>query len=494
VDDHQIDPPIIAELKNIESAVAGRRFWSWILFVSILCVGLILPLVANVIGDSSSQLLEKRAKLEITKQASPTLFALDKIWNSGTMSNAHKEWANDCKVCHRNGFESVKDVDCLSCHQTVNQHVSGQHHGMGDLKVSCGSCHQEHNGTYSLAEQNRHYTQTNCAGCHQNLKESLKETQLQNVSDFAKNHPNFKVQVADNTMPKGKFKYLRMDDNGAISETEKSGLKFPHDVHLTKDGVNSPQGKVKVGCSNCHEDTPDGASFKPVEFTKNCQSCHALKFEPSLFNREVPHGPVDAVLSTLREFYSYTKLYGLPQKVETLTPNILIGRPGETNNSVVSFARAGGDDKAQAAAAATELFEKTSCIVCHDVKRIGSPGKEGTSGRDLPQWSIAPVVAQHAWMPKANFNHAAHSVSSCTTCHAAKKSKSADDILMPTIKVCKDCHAGSAPPAQRVKSDCGLCHNFHMKTEQLWKDKKKDVPKSQSELGTGLSLSTIRVH
>ncbi len=470
MENHQSDLPIIAELKKLETISAGRRFWSWILFSVIAIACFILPLVASIVGDDSSYLLQKRATQNISQQPSPSLWSLDQIWNPGPLSNSHKAWANDCKVCHSASFQRVKDQDCLTCHQKIGDHVLTKHPQMDGLNVRCATCHQDHNGSFSLVEQNKHFTQKECASCHQNLKANVKDTLVENVSDFSEMHPNFKVQIADNSFTTSQFKRVRLKENEVLNEN--SGLKFPHDVHLTKEGVSSPKGKVQVGCANCHEPTTDQLSFKPVSFEKNCQSCHALKFEPTLFNREVPHGPVDAVLSTLREFYSYTKLHGMPSQTEPLMPLITIGRPGERDPSKVSFTKMGMDDKAQASAAAVELFEKTSCNVCHDVKRLTGPGKVGTSGADLPQWSIAAVSPQHNWMPQANFSHSAHAVSECSTCHKATSSKKSSEVLMPDIKVCKDCHATSAPPQQRVSADCGTCHSFHMKPEQLSLQKK----------------------
>jgi len=33
---------------------------------------------------------------------------------------------------------------------------------------------------------------------------------------------------------------------------------------------------------------------------------------------------------------------------------------------------------------------------------------------------------------------------------------------MPAIKVCRDCHTGSTPVSNKLVSDCGLCHGFHL--------------------------------
>jgi hypothetical protein len=37
MENHQSDLPIIAELKKLEAISAGRRFWSWFVFI-IICI------------------------------------------------------------------------------------------------------------------------------------------------------------------------------------------------------------------------------------------------------------------------------------------------------------------------------------------------------------------------------------------------------------------------------------------------------------------------
>jgi hypothetical protein len=65
-------------------------------------------------------------------------------------------------------------------------------------------------------------------------------------------------------------------------------------------------------------------------------------------------------------------------------------------------------------------------------------------------------------MPKASFDHAAHKQAPCGDCHLAAKSNKSSDVLMPTIKECRDCHAGTEPVVGKVKSDCAMCHGYHM--------------------------------
>ncbi|MFZ6773535.1 cytochrome c3 family protein [Undibacterium sp. SXout7W] len=391
--------------------------------------------------------------------AHPTYMNLDVSWNPGALSSSHQPWANDCKACHSAPFNRVKDQDCVACHENMGDHVSSKTVKVDRLhEVRCATCHRDHQGEFGLAQQNKRYTGENCAACHADIKASFPDTKTENVKDFAKSHPDFRVQVATAAQPVT-FSRLRLNAKSSLSEV--NSLKFPHDVHLAAGGVRSPDGKVKMECASCHKPNTDGVGFQRVTMKDNCQRCHALKFEPSVSNREVPHGSVNQVLSTLREFYSYVSVNGVPVDRRPDSGPVFTIRPGKPQ-PVASYVNAPGDAKSRAIASANELFEKTSCIVCHEVSRLPGNGKEGTPAQDMPQWKIAPVTSQHVWMPKATFSHSKHVSAQCTDCHDAPKSKKATDVLMPMITQCQDCHAGKEPVVNKVTSDCGLCHGFHM--------------------------------
>jgi hypothetical protein len=136
-----------------------------------------------------------------------------------------------------------------------------------------------------------------------------------------------------------------------------------------------------------------------------------------------------------------------------------------------------GQARARAVQVAADLFERRACADCHEVRR------EGTAAE--PAWKVARVKLPDRWMPHARFDHAAHgtSLTPCSTCHAAESSKTADDVLMPTIATCRDCHGGedgTASPATattkaadtttaRIPSACIDCHGFHDPEQPLWK-------------------------
>ncbi|MGV3743469.1 MAG: cytochrome c3 family protein [Burkholderiaceae bacterium] len=460
------------EIDALQTPLSGRRLFSWIFFIVLTVLLLIIPVAASLMSgwNNADPVATMPAESGITKVAlaephaplrknGSTLMARDSSWNPGTLASSHQPWANDCKVCHSTPFAMVKNEDCTACHKNMADHAAPEIAKFSELhEMRCASCHSDHKGPMGLVAQNRNFTSENCSDCHADIKESYPKTQTQNVSDFAKEHPPFRIQ---HTSFNESDRFVRTRQVKGIALREPTSLKFPHDVHLAKGGVNSPKGKVNMECKNCHSPTPDGIGFKAVTMKADCQSCHDLKFEPSVSSREVPHGSEQDVLNTLREFYSYVGMHKVPIDKPAPDRGVSLIRPGKEERTP-SFVNAPGDVKSRAAAAATELFEKTSCVICHEVTRVPQADASGKKISDMPSWKITPVAKKHAWMPKSRFSHEKHMTAECTDCHGAPSSKDAEDVLMPEIGVCRDCHAGRAPEKNKLASDCGVCHGFHI--------------------------------
>lgn len=471
---------LLDQLSKLKSPPKGRRFFSWVFFLSAIIIGLAVPLVAITDAPLARQVIAGLAQTkasenlqqikadgdhwEKTRTTEPTPLALDQMWSpSKSLQSAHQPWSKDCKACHTVAFAPVKNEDCKSCHKDSGEHMGKHLSKTADVKeVSCTSCHKEHQGEDGLSKQNKHFIGKACAECHADIKKNFKEANIENVEDFAKKHPDFAYQIAQSTKTND-LKEVRMSADARL--TEKNSLKFPHDVHLDSKGIKSPKGKVTMKCADCHTPNSDGSGFEPTTMKDHCQACHDLRFEPSVSNREVPHGSVDQVLSTLREFYGYVQTAGVAVDAKPTPVGIEILKPGTLQSPPPSFITSNGDARSKAARAATSLFEETTCKTCHVVTRSSKAGKTGTPGHDLPQWEIEKVTPKHAWLKSQLFNHNKHKLSSCKDCHQAETSKKSEEVLMPSIKVCRDCHAGQKHEFKKVTSDCGLCHGFHKNAE-----------------------------
>ena len=446
------DPTALA-LAALRRPLQGRRFWSWLLFLAVLAALAVVPWWLSF-EASKSEAAAPPSTASVAEHLAEfrTAHAWDRVWDAGPLDSAHSALSLDCRACHSEPFSRVRDEDCTACHQTVASHGGASPPLAGDPAPRCASCHQEHQGPNALALQNVAQSGPACVECHQDLSARKPNLALGNVADFSTAHPQFSVRVAQ---ADGSLLKVRL---GAGLVTEPTGLRFPHDVHVAASGVKGPKGDEILSCGDCHRSTPDALGFEPVKFETDCASCHALTLEASLDKRSVPHGSVSDALSMIREFYSFAASETNPA---ASTAANAAQRPGVVAAVDTRFVGRPGDALTLARAEAIDLFEKRACAVCHEVTRVAEQGPAGSPAADLPLWEIAPLAPVHAWMPGARFSHAAHVQSECSACHTAAESAQSSEVLMPAIEGCRTCHAGAEAKPTQVRSDCGLCHDYH---------------------------------
>ena len=99
------------------------------------------------------------------------------------------------------------------------------------------------------------------------------------------------------------------------------------------------------------------------------------------------------------------------------------------------------------AANASPRARFAGCAYCHEVKPGGADG--------LPQFT--PVITPDRWLVRGEFQHDKHAIVACTECHAAARSHSTADILLPTKASCATCHS----PSGGVAHTCSTCHTYH---------------------------------
>lgn len=437
----------------------SKRALSWSLFGFITVMFLAIPVLTFFLQHGAVA----KPTAGVTPPQDPVSRALslasDRSWNPGELASGHQAFAGNCKLCHSESFTRVKDADCTACHRNMGDHVDRKTASVPSLQQTrCASCHQDHKGTLALQQQNNHYFIAECGTCHGNIKAHMASTKTADVSDFASRHPEFRVTVSTGPQAHDVAR-VRLPASGLL--TESGNLKFPHDVHLDPGGVKGPAGRVKLTCGSCHVPDASGVGFKPVTMKDHCQSCHELRFEIAAPDRQVPHGNVGDVMTTLREFYSYLAVNHIDLKRPATAGPPQRNIPGKAAPQPVRLGNS-ADVDGQVAQSARELFEKTSCITCHVVTRDDVPADTDTKAGSMPSWRIAPVVPAPVRMPATTFSHASHAMTACSSCHAARTSKSAHDVLMPGITSCRSCHGGSSPAPQKVVSNCGMCHAFHV--------------------------------
>ena len=465
--------------QHIVDTLPSRRRLSWIAALVVLGLFVAWPLsqillrqapdpsaviVAGMEAPGQAAAAAQRAALE-NGEAPPVMTAksapFESSWISGPMSTAHAGLENDCGACHLRPFEMTTNESCLACHAEVANHAVTADHPIVALgEHRCAACHKEHVGGESPIEE----ASAICTDCHVNLTEQSPKTTLMNVSDFGADHPQFRptlvtgVSMTDD----GKLdpKTERAPLGAEFPLVEKSGLKFPHDVHLNKEGVRG-LGRVSdkswdMNCSSCHVPQADGMLMRPIEMERDCGYCHELTFQPENidFLRELPHAKAAEVSEIVHDYYSARVLEGgltVPG-----APASARRRPG----SLMTTAER--EEGLEWAAAQAELELKAImdvrlCGDCHVAEASAEPDERGRT-----QWTVQGALLQRHWMPKSFFNHEPHFAMDCVGCHEATTSKSSEDVLMPEIGVCRDCHLGEAAGVATASSECLACHAFHI--------------------------------
>ncbi|WP_439816822.1 FHA domain-containing protein [Zavarzinia sp. CC-PAN008] len=271
---------------------------------------------------------------------------------------------------------------------------------------------------------------------------------------------------------------------------ETSNLRFPHLLHL-EGRCGQGLGARRVGdgwtpgrkmvCADCHKPDAGGVGLRPVKFETGCTGagCHSLQFatdqsagilsatsidesndqtkaaEADGRARVLPHGNPPEVVAVLQDFWTFQALKGGVQNAAApVSVRRLPGTPvgGATDRGeALSWARDQARDAARAVLSG-------NCRQCHVVD---GPKPLTVAGEQTETWTVAAVHLQDSFLPKGVFDHAKHSTMTCVECHAADRSMSATDTLLPNVESCRTCHGGEQATAE-VPSTCVSCHFFHL--------------------------------
>lgn len=428
---------------GLQNTWLSKRIFSWSLFAMVLAAFLAWPIMSAMNQSPPEQRKEAIKAAAVTPDAS---------WDVGPLASAHASFGRDCNTCHQQPFVQVKNDACESCHKTIGWHfplktpAAKEIHAAVFPDTRCASCHRDHKGPNGLVRTDA----TLCTDCHQNLKSRHPKIGTANIGDFTKDHPGFMLSILQPGKT-GESAIVRVPQDDKTKAREASGLKFPHDIHLSKKGIRGPDGKVNMECANCHARDEAGIRFKPVTMKDHCQNCHSLEFEPKVTNRQVPHGKIADVQDTLNEFYAQAALADTPIDVVV---DAGIRRPGERLSETKRQAALTWATE-KAGKIAKDLFEDRVCFVCHQITPVAAAENKPAT------WQIAPVAVTQHWLPKSRFPHSQHSTFECADCHKVADSKVSADIAIPDIKNCRECHGGNEPVKDKARGTCETCHGFH---------------------------------
>jgi predicted CXXCH cytochrome family protein len=416
-----------------------NRTWSWFLFLLVLIACLVLPL------------------------------------------------SGDCSQCHKKAFEPTNNQACLTCHNSIQQHVAKMNVTPDFVPLSqCSSCHKEHNSKETLSD----YSQQFCVTCHKKTsQDKVNNVEYGSATDFEHHHPAFSVTMLKPVLEYKKTKAWSRQRQllNRPEIVEQSNLNFSHQLHMAPEGIQSATGEVKLACINCHEPALNGLEMKPISMEKNCQSCHQLTFDPDDPKRVVPHGSPTEVVLMMREYYAFRFIYQnlkndvdksavkagelftvrnarRPGRDERLRKNFEQSLNSQTFAAIEKLTKQTVRTEAlvwaesRANQAANDIFERQACNICHVVT------KDDTE--QVP-WQVEPVVLTQKWLPKADFTHGGHKTMACVDCHQADNSDLSSDVLIPDIENCQQCHGG-LESKNLIPNTCIDCHDFHQAKDHIF--------------------------
>jgi hypothetical protein len=358
-------------------------------------------------------------------------------YSSGPVSAAHQVFGQRCELCHTTATTAfrahVSDMSCVACHDAP-AHKTNQ-----TDTPACASCHLDHRGAIQLAAVD----DQNCLQCHRDLKiASGQPTVADSIGSFGGDHPEFAVRR-----------------DGAL---DRGVLRFNHEVHAKTD-LRGPGGPTKLDCVTCHKPAAPpvpavaanaggrrhagGDPMAPITYAANCASCHPLYFDP-LIDAAAPHETPDKVhafvVQALEQFIAANPgQIGRPDPVRGRIP-VSFPAPMRPVTTATEWT-------AERTTRAEQLLWSKTCAECHTV--------EPAAGA-IPR--IVATSLRTSWMPHARFDHRAHQLATCTSCHAATTSRETSDVLMPSIATCQACHT----PRTGAEARCFECHGYHDWTKE----------------------------
>ena len=374
-------------------------------------------------------------------------------YSSGPLSAAHQVFGERCERCHTTETQRfrahVTDMACVACHD------GPIHKATQTSTPACATCHLDHRGAVQLAAVDDQL----CTQCHRSLTTTTGQlTVAREVGAFQNGHPEFAALRAGATGSPG-----TAGAAGTPEAFDPAVLRFNHEVHLKSD-LRGPDGPTRLECSTCHKpdaaqagrpSAGEGVLMAPVTYAASCASCHPLYFDP-LIDAAVPHDTPEkvhaVVVQSLQQFIA-----ARPEQITR--PDPVRGRIPVSFPTPMQPVRTAAEWTTARTAMAEQLLWTKTCAECHTLEFRAAPAATQPpaipTSAGLPR--VVPTNIAKEWMPRARFDHRAHQLATCTSCHAASTSRETSDVLMPSIATCQTCHTSR----NGAEGRCFECHGYH---------------------------------
>jgi hypothetical protein len=203
---------------------------------------------------------------------------------------------------------------------------------------------------------------------------------------------------------------------------------------------------VQLKCADCHQpsDSSDRAYMTPVNYEKHCATCHTLQFDRR-FSESAPHKDPKVVYDfVFAKLTAYIAAHPAEIPLVDEPDKRLPSRPPQPP------ARNAAEWVQQRMADAQLLLWRKACKECHQLSYPNGPDS-------VP--AVAKAAITTRWLPHAEFDHKAHQMVQCASCHAkASDSRETSDVLIPGVQSCQQCHHAGKDAAE---ARCFECHTYH---------------------------------
>lgn len=430
-------------------------------------------------------------------------------FSRGPVAHVHQTWDAKCVACHEPfvpiqkshwasswQYGPQEDEKCQACH------AGPRHHFNERTPPGCAECHREHQGREASLVR---LADAFCTQCHDDLVAGA--TFGSKIRTPAAMHQIRGFSRADGH---GDFQHLK-------ETAQYQNLKFNHKLHMARDLITpengdprlsldmfsqydrprfekGPAGHIQLECASCHEldsggffDARSAGDYMlPVRYKTHCETCHPLTYkrkdenDPPSGLDVLSHGiQPREIRRILQGVYTARALKEEWQAFERFVPvRPLPGKKlNEANVKLVQLI----NDKV-AAAEKLLYLGKNTCGECHyDVPAVTKADPPVLVLE--PLHAIAPTNVPQVWFRHARFSHAAHRGVDCRGCHengvredgqtkiSITESHRADDIFIPGIDICVQCHAPQTNSNGTIRGgarfDCTECHRYHSPMQGL---------------------------
>lgn len=446
------------EPERVTPPLTGRRAASWTLAIVILLGFLAWPILDHALRPLPP-IAESAEALEADPHFQRTGLMGDRSWNSGPLSSVHHLLVADCKACHQQPFVSVTDATCRSCHVSAHDHAApgrllasmeappraiATARALASLPPGrCTVCHTEHEGPVLLNNP----ATSDCAGCHAALSAKLPDSGLLDAGDWMTDHPQFRPLVITGFRgSEPQFARVSLDRR----PQDRNGLVFSHAQHLSdrnavaRMALRLPDYGKPLRCGDCHRADDRAIGFTAIEMERDCGACHSLALaDTSGRILDLPHAEPEKVVALMLGARPPAAPRPAVAGAARAIPGPGVAAPGPAPSAV--------------ARARAPFLPRGACHDCHEIRPETAPGRL--------DFGIAPVHLTGRFHLRSQFPHGAHEEMRCGTCHKAATSERAEDLLLPAIVTCRECHGNPAWAAKHPEANasgaCATCHWFH---------------------------------